>query len=789
MRFPQDAQLDSTRAVDHLDILKNQVYYDGYVHDSDLTSLYGANWMNHVAENGQRLYPYVPGRSGSAGVDTLGLLQGALSMTSFGTSVPGKLGEAAEDSQSFAEEMSWSEWDHAVAGFAAYDLYRASVPVARREDLRPGDILVYEREDGWMHTGIVVQVPVDSDQPLNEWMRGVAVVSIREGFGMASLGLWGNTEGSFGGFAQESGVYHARRLLVEDPEAPRALAYTDPLDSSIRSINVAFDFTQQDRYIPNTGAVLPLDGLELQLTGTDGRAVDPQTYAGRELVFLPPIDPHYDRQDDNDGYTTNIYRNTGHGIQLVAKDREGTVYLVATATRIPSYSGSEAEAIPYTVTQDLPLVLTDTGDLAALHNGTALTELGIRAAEGAIHPGDDFRLGFGLVDHREPADPDTEQNLIVSGYTSTEDFLAVYDRKALWRANLYIDEGAADWNNQNPWNDDDNDWLTEIPHAYRSAMWEEGGQAILYSGFSSIRRTGRNDRVAYDYPLADNDTPVGAADTPWQFLDKMSSQRRAMQHVYAPLEITEATFGENVPADIAAALAHFDNWDETTTRAPADNWLNYLPWDAWEEAVRQGIDTDTWAAFGGNVPYLPGLGLVRVSYVNNMVMEEDQRDAMEAVINNEPLSLLTAGVDCIGFVQRVFDYEGNPYRWHGINDNGTGRAYPRTEADSQLGDWQTYSELIVSRETPDAEKLFKYDLIRPGDIMYTRNADGSGRHIAIVQRVDFMPNGSVNPTGVQLIEAFYDGSNAYVVGPGLVGVSRNLSDINGTWRIVRLIKE
>jgi hypothetical protein len=67
---------------------------------------------------------------------------------------------------------------------------------------------------------------------------------------------------------------------------------------------------------------------------------------------------------------------------------------------------------------------------------------------GTIRPGDDIQLRFGVSGFPQF---DTE---VPDG-----DFMAVYNKKLLWRAQLYIDEGANDWNNLNPWDDPvNNDW-------------------------------------------------------------------------------------------------------------------------------------------------------------------------------------------------------------------------------------------------------------------------------------------------------------------------------------------
>jgi hypothetical protein len=72
----------------------------------------------------------------------------------------------------------------------------------------------------------------------------------------------------------------------------------------------------------------------------------------------------------------------------------------------------------------------------------------LRVKSGTICPGDDFLLRFGLA-----------ENESIVGTAAAADYCAVYDKKLLWRANLYIDEGGGDWNNVHPWNNPvNNEW-------------------------------------------------------------------------------------------------------------------------------------------------------------------------------------------------------------------------------------------------------------------------------------------------------------------------------------------
>jgi hypothetical protein len=130
--------------------------------------------------------------------------------------------------------------------------------------------------------------------------------------------------------------------------------------------------------------------------------------------------------------------------------------------------------------------------------------------------------------------------------------LAVYDKKLLWRANLYIDEGAgnADWNNRHPWvtgnewnrtrniNPGDwnailDDWTStgESPITYGSAHVLEklypnekvlpvgnGGQVVKYLPWVLFTQGGVNvnNSVAYGW---------GAQDSPFEFDQEVLQQK------------------------------------------------------------------------------------------------------------------------------------------------------------------------------------------------------------------------------------------------------------------------
>ncbi|KGE72296.1 hypothetical protein DC28_07405 [Spirochaeta lutea] len=421
-----------------------------------------------------------------------------------------------------------------------------------------------------------------------------------------------------------------------------------------------------------------------------------------------------------------------------------------------------------------------------------LSSFGIRPY-GVIHPGDDLLLRF------EVAGSISSQVEGTTVTTAQDEMIAIIDHKALWRANLYIAEtgGDGDWNNLYPWNappaagiepDGGTPWWWSAEYGVNE--WQEsqaydtqagtpaGGQVIEFSGFSSIRSEGRTDRVAYDYPILYGNPQKwhGAVNTPIEFQQHMESQRDAIGEWFGEL-------GLNNPAPAGLTnqqQQQLGTWNQTT--APADDWRNYVPasWGSFPSAVNNL----------NNRPYLPGLGLVTTAYNNNMKISADQASAIAAdMVNGETLrwAQLMAGVDCIGFAQRVFDYSKDPYTWNTLGPEGAYRTYPWIAADATLKNGRgTHSELIVGKVGEGDIDVSVYRLIKPGDVLYTLNDENEGRHIAIVQDVKRNLDGSVSAGDIRLIEATFWGTTAFVVNPGM-GVSRTLQSYeNDTWRIIRL---
>ena len=171
-----------------------------------------------------------------AGVDSLGLLAGALSMCSLDVysavnkNVPDQLdlyfamnGSGAGRDSEGKPVFYGKDEASSFAGnfrFTRSDIERATVIVPDLSMIRKGDILVNYNAAGEPHVGIVVGFsggkPAHGADP-DSFLSDVLVVSVRSGFRMVSLGRWGNPSGLFGGFTTTPKEYQLRRLLKLKP--------------------------------------------------------------------------------------------------------------------------------------------------------------------------------------------------------------------------------------------------------------------------------------------------------------------------------------------------------------------------------------------------------------------------------------------------------------------------------------------------------------------------------------------------------------------------------------------
>ena len=154
------------------------------------------------------------------------------------------------------------------------------------------------------------------------------------------------------------------------------------------------------------------------------------------------------------------------------------------------------------------------------------------------------------------------------------------------------------------------------------------------------------------------------------------------------------------------------------------------------------------------------------------------------------VNALSAGVDCLGFVMRAADYDGNRYRdWRKLDDHTVdyykfgeaGRVFPRQ-------DHNCIERVVTSSNTSSNRAA-----VVPGDIFYIK-FDANNEHIAIVRNVTFSGNTRAITTNqldnIEFIESTWETGEAIIGWAKVVNDRNDLRDYNNTehvyWHIVRL---
>lgn len=870
-RFPEatDNIINTLLAVDSNN---NSQYMDNYITEIDLyrdngtnlsvspgrTYNYSSNFPENVPESMINLKPFLPGLitdsinglsddykslfspNKVAGVDSIGMLLGAISMSAikgeFLNVFNNNLSEGIDDiyrNNNF--DFHYRDNDDSILNkpirFTKVDLERNSVIVPSLNNIRPGDILVKYNDDGESHIGIIISSDITGDEVLVEdKMKKVLVLSTKRSFRMANLGVWMGSNNIYGGFAAvgDEKSYHVRRLL-KYPQGTDKLDYEEVhwelLDKTLVELSV--DMELNSPWISNVGEPLNIVGIDIQGIYSSGE-LENLVDLNIDIKILPPVDPYKDEVPEGFSTNSNVYANTGSGLEFFAKGVwEDDRYLLA---KFELLSSGEYQVNYTNLTSDLPnSTLTDAFDENGIPNDrfefkvdgkklTFITPVGVRYTEfsvrpyGDIDPGDDFLLNFGL-----------QNNSTIKGNAKTQDQIAVYDHKMLWRANLYIEE-AYDWNDVHPWNDNGRPWIAtndwNAIYNGTSRLSDEndpdendylpgltqgtGGQVVTFNSFTYspvLTEWFGDGAVAYSY---------GSADSPFEFNDEMRQQQILLSGYYNSVgdkfKVPRANWGDDLQnitdiTDPDFTLKHYDTlitdyteeqnevksfreftsalkgWGKTTT--PTGFWTTnddkYIKPSTLfglndtqdYEEVPAGISSLT-----GNFPFLPGWGL-------NYFFSNGRRSGIPNWI-----IAISAGADCNGFVSRAASYTNNPYSWadsrnhniHNKDDWYTSPSYPLVNDKSYL--------ITDKNNKNDTDEFIGLNKIKPGDIMYYT---GTSSHIAIVSSID-VTDVALTVENIHLIE-----SSWYGTASAKVMKRYKLSDYNNNettiWKIVRLKEE
>lgn len=298
----------------------------------------------------------------------------------------------------------------------------------------------------------------------------------------------------------------------------------------------------KERWIPNTGEYLVLSKVRYTLKNNALVLQDLQgisTY-NLEVYIDGAIDRGYDESKSGTEFG-NIYNNSeckfevalvrGDGAQASIKkigtlvkniDKPWLYHMDYSDSDLYDNTGKNKNSTLSRFEQNRIWVDT-TGRIIGIVQGDAGYSLAIRP-ENAIsaYPGDDLLLRFGIRKQNETeaivldySNQDKPYQAIATMKDS--DYIAVYDKKMLWRANLYIDEGVGkDWNDAFPWNDPaNNEWFVSKADGANV----DGGQIKIMPHTSLYQNTLISDSVAYS---------TGGLDSFDVYNNKMASQQEAI---------------------------------------------------------------------------------------------------------------------------------------------------------------------------------------------------------------------------------------------------------------------
>jgi len=602
------------------------------------------------------------------GVDGMGLVTGAIAMTSYANAVEAL--DSGYPALSLGGYYRSGTKPSGVARFTRSDLEKISIVVPDLSSIQVGDLVVHYGEgegkygDG-LEVGVVVAAPalgrpVPGQDP-SSYLKTVVVVGASEEQRQVSLSTW-LSNGQSLGLSNGTGNFHLRRLLrvaattglgpagnlitkasfgfstpralkvdrskasipayavtvgwggrdagipmrIGRPNAEsasgskRALGFlvaggttlppakvAGKVNSKMLRFGVTYDRSIEStmnpkqgdwRWIPNTGEYLVVEGLKVVVYNAEDTAnAQPIDFAENTKGIPVSVQLGAVDRDYGAGVSEgNIYNNQGSGFEVAfLKDDNATGFW-------PAYDFNKESGADYTVSYDptntlnTPIISVDgKGSLGyskiprfGTNQDVKYNYLGIRPLPDSIRPGDDIQLEVKIL-LASQISGDTRSEL--SAITDAGKYFAVYDKKALWRANLYISEGADDWNNAHPW---------DVPPAVGKSVaggaipawwsptwgynewnrkWVEGTKigdianlnpadgtqnGILPLGalhpYRWIDNTENKNVVAYDY---------NSQDSPFEFNAKLEEQRSIMGSMYSPAKHLFAKAMIDWPAD------------------------------------------------------------------------------------------------------------------------------------------------------------------------------------------------------------------------------------------------
>ncbi|QEN04200.1 hypothetical protein EW093_05600 [Thiospirochaeta perfilievii] len=781
-------------------------YYDSYVDEIDLYREAGITLkkdagagkyetaLPSIDSTFYEIEPYLPGvrseteqlystdqnslyhPNKSAGVDSLGLLMGSLTMTNiagdylnvFNTKIDEELDANYIQKNPSYHVLDINDQLKKPYRFTKADLERSTILLPDLSMARPGDILVnYTNKEPMI--GVIISADftgLDSNSTVEDYMKKILVVSINSGFRMANVGVWLSEEGVYGGFAKpgEEKKYHLRRMLVKPTTSGDNISYVNDnfefFDTELIELDVEVDYKSVNgdeiNLIPNTGELLIIEKIEIK--GNYGDDPEKLKEEDRNVTILPPLDPYNTNMrgtftNDSEKLAaitadkSNIYRNKGKGYKFYATDGVNHI-LLATFTLKGNITNHEEGKSPYDIEYNQDIFKNSLGQvkdgfkLAVESNqlkftvygetNTLYNQFSIRPINEKVRAGDDLQLRFAL-----------QNNYEISGKTKVHDYISLYDKKMIWRANLYINEGKgeADWNNNFPWNappvkEDAEEVMGEykvgedVKTRFLTSTQVMDTEESIWYGPNEWNRVYDFEKLVNEFhdkqddfditniSTDDNKLEQGngtqsvisinsstwsinhsagvnqankvaydwiGMDGPFEFNFKTDNQRKLLNYYFKEN-------GDYVAGGTSNLQEVTLTWDSTT--APEELYANYI-----HSSTKYTLSTLSEADEEGNYPLTLDSIIKSITGEQKTISGKDYYAYLPSLSNNVSDQMgggawpkdisagYTAGTDCIGFVKNSASYLGNKY---GEGTHIWGNIIPATWGESRIDTYYPY---------------------------------------------------------------------------------------------------
>ncbi len=548
---------------------------------------------------------------------------------------------------------------------------------------------------------------------------------------------------------------------------------TTNIEIGIMKENTQFGGEQKYRWIPNTGEYLNLEQISINAKNLIGQNIN-----GKEWIVTisGAIDRDWDetkKWDETDKKSSkygNIYNNSDCKFEVVLEGEPNKKLILTKSPDTNRYQVSGELDKLYITGKDNILYKDESG------SNPAVIQIRPENAKNA-RPGDDLILTFNISSKN---DINSNKNIKAAEISvQKKDYIAVYDKKLLWRANLYITEGDGniDWNVEHPWNapadssatqnvpswwKNSNETVEDSANRWGYNEWNkrynlqndsdvsiisnlnngDGTQVVDFSDFTPLRPLANNNNnfisnvVAYSYPKHPEEPSKGMAgsmDSPFDFIWKLNQQKKLLASKYL-------NSGEEKNNNSTGVTEN----DWSSTKAPQNKWTKY----------EKGNNLNSVQSF------MPSLGLF-YEYSNTTLNESN-------ILNKDNTAwnwklTYEAGTDCVGFAQRAASYdslriytwaqlpygimeiEGNKYRENVLNKYNNNRNHVRAKGASQ-NSW----DIININSLPEGatsvlteENFNELKKIVPGDIFseygcvkaQQETSDNGPKHIAIIASI------------------------------------------------------